>query len=606
MGNEKIRNVAIIAHVDHGKTTLMDQLMREGGSLGRQRQEDTRVLDSNDLEKERGITILSKCTYINHGGYEFNIVDTPGHADFGGEVERILDMVDGVLMLVDAAEGAMPQTKFVLTKALEQNLRPVVVINKMDKPDARVEEVLDEVFELFMSLNATDEQLDFPVIYASAKNGWAVRDMKDPQENMKVVFDTMINEIPSPQGDPEAPFQLLVTNIDYDNFLGRVLTGRVYNGTAKVNAPVHGIDLDGNVVEQGRITKISVSQGLEPVYVDEAKTGAIVSITGLPTTTVSNTVAALECTTPIEANPIDPPTIAMQFSINDSPLVGKEGDKLTSRVLWDRLLKEMESNVSIRVTKEEGVEGFEVAGRGELQLGVLIETLRREGFELSISRPHVIFKQGPNGEKLEPIEEVQVDVDEDYVGAVVEGLGKRRGELSNMQPLDGGRMRLTLDCPSRGLIGFRSELLTNTRGTGLMNRAFKSYEPYKGDIESNRNGVLISLGAGKAIAYSLISIEERGILFIEPGDPVYEGMIIGEHSRHNDLVVNPLKGKKLTNMRAAGSDKDVKLAPPKRMSLEEALSYLRDDERLEVTPQSFRFRKRYLTANERKRHGGNV
>lgn len=604
MSQKKIRNVAIIAHVDHGKTTLVDQLLQESDSLERNQAFNTRLMDSNDLEKERGITILSKCTTINWNDYTFNVVDTPGHADFGGEVERILSMVDGVLILVDAAEGAMPQTKFVLTKALAQNLRPIVVINKMDRSDERHEEVLEEMFDLFINLNASEEQLDFPILYASAKNGWAIKNLSDAKENMDSVFKAIVDHVPVPNGSPTNDFQMLVTTLDADPYLGRILMGRIYNGTAKINMPVHAINREGEIIDQGRITKIFVSKGLAPVPIEEASTGSIVSIAGLSVATVSDTITALSCTEKIPSIAIDPPTIAMNFAINDSPLVGREGNQLTSRMLWDRLLKEVETNVSIQVSESQAGEGYEVAARGELQLSVLIETMRREGFELSIGRPRVVFKNDENGKRLEPIEDVKIDVEEEFVGVIVEAMSKRKGELTNMQPLDGNRTRITLRCPSRGLIGFRNELLTSTRGTGVMHHSFDGYEPYRGDIPSQRNGVLISSGQGKAVAYSLLSLEERGFLFIEPGEDLYEGMIIGEHSRANDLVVNPLKGKKLSNMRSAGKDKEVKLAPPIRMTLEQALSYIKDDELVEVTPENIRLRKKYLTENERKRMGG--
>ncbi|MEM9569411.1 MAG: translational GTPase TypA [Bacteroidota bacterium] len=592
MKKKEIRNVAVIAHVDHGKTTLMDQLMREGGMLDNTETSPTRLMDSNDLEKERGITILSKCTTLEWQEYRFNMVDTPGHADFGGEVERILGMVDGVLLLVDASEGVMPQTKFVLTKALAQGLRPIVVINKMDKPDQRAEEVFEEVFELFMCLQATEAQLDFPLLYASAKNGWAITDEKHPKENMQALFQAMAKHVPSPQGDPNAPLQMLVTTIDSAPFLGRLLTGRIHQGTIKENMAVRALDLEGNIVEQGRITKISINKGLEPLFIPQAAAGDIVTIAGLIKGTVSHTIAAPTCTTPLPAQPIDPPTLSMQFSANTSPFLGRDGNKLTSSLLKERLWKEMEHNVSIQVSQTPDGEGFQVAGRGELQLGVLIETMRREGFEMAISRPKVLFKTDPTNGRLEPIEEVQIDLDETYMGTIIDHLNKRYGEVQDVQSLDGNRLRIKIDCPTRGLIGFNSELLNLTRGTGIMCRSFKAYEKYKGPLDTLRNGVLISLSKGKALAYALMNIEPRGTLFISPGTEVYEGMIIGEHNRKNDLSVNPMKGKKLTNMRAAGSDKEVKLTPPRTMTLEEALCYIQDDECLEVTPQHLRLRKK--------------
>lgn len=584
--------MAVIAHVDHGKTTLMDQLMREGGMFDNADTSPTRLMDSNDLEKERGITILSKCTTLEWQDYRFNMVDTPGHADFGGEVERILGMVDGVLLLVDASEGVMPQTKFVLTKALARGLRPIVVINKMDKPDQRADEVFEEVFELFMCLQATEEQLDFTLLYASAKNGWAITDEKHPKENMQALLQAMAKHVPAPQGDPDAPLQMLITTIDSAPFLGRLLTGRIHQGTIKENMAVRALDLEGNVVEQGRITKISINKGLEPLFIPEAAAGDIVTIAGLTKGTVSHTIAAPTCTTPLPAQPIDPPTLSMQFSANTSPFLGRDGNKLTSSLLKERLLKEMEHNVSIQVSQTPDGEGFQVAGRGELQLGVLIETMRREGFEMSISRPKVLFKNDPTNGRLEPIEEVQIDLDETYMGTIIDHLNKRYGDVQDVQPLDGNRLRIKIDCPTRGLIGFNSELLNLTRGTGIMCRSFKAYQKYKGPLDTLRNGVLVSLGKGKVLAYALMNIEPRGSLFISPGTEVYEGMIIGEHNRKNDLSVNPMKGKKLTNMRAAGTDKEVKLTPPRMMTLEEALCYIQDDECLEVTPQHLRLRKK--------------
>ncbi len=602
MKTKTIRNVAIIAHVDHGKTTLVDQLLKESDSLGRQEDSGGRLLDSNDLEKERGITILAKCTSLDWEGVHFNIVDTPGHADFGGEVERIMSMVNGVVLLVDAAEGVMPQTKFVLTKALEQHLKPIVVVNKMDRPDGRADEVIDEVLELFINLNAEDDQLNFPIIYASGKDGWATLDMDQPQEDMKIILETIRDTVPEPTGKKENPFSFLVTTIDTNPFLGRVITGRIYEGTAKVNMPVKAIDLAGNVVEQGRITKIYETKGISPTYLEEASAGQIVSITGLSKATVSNTVGDLTISEALPSKAIDPPTIAMTFSINDSPLAGREGDKLTSRVIRDRLMQELERNVAIQVKETENKDAYEVAGRGELQLGILIETMRREGFELSVSRPRVLFQKDEAGNLLEPVEEVKIDVDEEFVGAVVENLGQRKGEIQDMSPLDGNRTRLTFLCPSRGLIGFRGELLTETRGTGVMHKSFHSFAPHKGTIEGRRNGVLISNSPGKTTAYSLFNLEDRGFLFVDPGEEVYEGMIIGEHSRENDLDVNPIRGKKLTNVRASGKDEGIRLTPPRRQTLEQALSYIDDDELVEVTPGKIRLRKRYLDPNERKRN----
>ncbi len=597
-----IRNLAIIAHVDHGKTTLVDALLHQSGTFRANERVEERAMDSNDLEKERGITILAKCTSIEWGGLRLNIVDTPGHADFGGEVERILSMVDGVILLVDAAEGPMPQTKFVLTKALAQGLKPIVLVNKIDRPDGRPQEVLNEVFDLFVSLNATDEQLDFPIIYSSSREGWAVRDLKDPRENLQPLFETIASHIPAPQVDENGSFRFLSTILEYDSFVGRILTGRIAAGKVSVNMPVKVLAPDSTVKEQGKITKIMAFRGLNRIPVESAEAGDIVTLAGLSEATVGDTIGALDVTEALETTPIDPPTISMTFGVNDSPLAGKEGKKLTSRMIRDRLFHEKEINVSIQVTETAGKDAFEVAGRGELQLGVLIETMRREGFELSISRPRVLYKTDETTkERLEPMEQLQVDVDEPYVGVVVEKIGLRKGELLDMHPIDGAKTRLKFIIPTRGLIGYRNEFLTDTRGTGTMNRSFHGYGPYKGDIGGRRNGVLISTDQGRAVAYALWYIEERGVLFISPGDDVYMGMVIGENSRPNDLEVNPLKEKKLTNVRASGKDDAIRLTPPRSMNLEEAISYIERDELIEVTPKSVRLRKIHLDPNQRKR-----
>lgn len=598
-----IKNVAIIAHVDHGKTTLVDGLFRQSGLFRENQAVQTRAMDSNDLERERGITILAKCTSVTWHDHRINIVDTPGHADFGGEVERILSMVDGVLLLVDAAEGPMPQTKFVLSKALGLGLRPIVVINKADRPDARADEVVNEVFDLFVSLEASDEQLDFPVIYASAKQGWAVRDLDgdEARENLDCLFETILSYVPEPQVNKEAPFSMLVTMLDMDPYLGRILTGRVETGIAKINMPVKALNLEGKPVESARLSKILSFKGLERVAVDQVEAGDIIAIAGLEDATVANTIADPAVTTPIKAQPIDPPTLSMTFSVNDSPLAGRDGKKLTSRVIRDRLLKEAESNVSITVTESQDNDAFEVAGRGELQLGVLIENMRREGFELSVSRPRVVYKTDEDGTKLEPIEEVVFDVDEEFSGVVMESLGKRRGELKNMTTARGGKTRLIFHCPSRGLIGYQSQFMTETRGTGVMTRLFDHYAPFKGNIEKHRSGVLLANGTGTAVAYAIFNLEDRGFFFVEHGDDVYQGMIIGEHNRSNDLEVNVQKGKQLTNVRAAGKDDAVKPTPPRKLSLEQALTYIQDDELVEVTPTTIRLRKRHLDPNMRKR-----
>ena len=595
-----LRNIAIIAHVDHGKTTLVDELLRQSGTLRSNQQVAERALDSNDLERERGITILAKCTSVLAGETRINIVDTPGHADFGGEVERILSMVDGALLLVDAAEGPMPQTKFVLMKALARGLKPIVVINKTDKPDARPYEVQNEVFDLFAALDADEQQLDFPTLFASAKQGWAIEGLDDERSSLQPLFDRIVAHVPSPDVSEEGDFRMLATILEADSFLGRVLTGRVASGRVRVNAGVRVLSRDGRRIEDGRLTKLLAYRGLKREPVEEVGAGDIVAIAGLQEATVADTICAPAVTEPLPAQPIDPPTLAMTFSVNDSPLAGREGDKVTSRVIRDRLLREAEGNVAIQVTEAEDKDSFDVAGRGELQLGVLIETMRREGFELSISRPRVLFRQ-VDGQRQEPLEEVQIDVDEEFSGAVVEKMALRKAELMEMRPSGGGKQRLSFHAPSRGLIGYHGEFLTDTRGTGVMHRIFSGYAPYKGPIAGRRNGVLISNGQGNAVAYALWNLEDRGQMFIEPGTSIYDGMIIGEHSRGNDLEVNPLKAKQLTNIRAAGKDEAVRLSPPRRMSLEQALAYIGDDELVEVTPKAIRLRKRLLDPHARKR-----
>ncbi len=601
-GHNHIRNIAIIAHVDHGKTTLVDQLLRQSGTFRANQQVAERVMDSNELERERGITILAKCTSVTWKGMQINIVDTPGHADFGGEVERILSMVDGVVVLVDAAEGPMPQTKFVTTKALAKGLRPIVVINKADRPDARAHEVHDEVFDLFAALDANDEQLDFPTLFASAKQGWAAVDLESERKDLAPLFDLIVRHVRPPEADADAPFDMLVTTLEYDPYLGRVLTGRIHSGRARANMMVKSLRPSGEVIEQGRLTKLLAFRGIERVPVDEVEAGDIVAIAGLTETTVADTICDPAVEKPIAAQAIDPPTLSMTFTINDSPLAGREGDKVTSRMLRARLMREAEGNVAISVKESSDKDAFEVAGRGELQLGVLIETMRREGYEMSISRPRVIYRSDPaTGQRLEPIEEVVVDVDEDYVGVVVEKLGQRRGEMTDMRPSGGAKTRVNFLVPSRGLIGYHGEFLTDTRGTGIMSRLFHGYAPHKGPIEGRRNGVLISTGGGAAVAYALWYLEERGPLFINPGEAVYEGMIIGEHSRGNDLEVNPLKTKQLTNIRTTSKDEAIRLTPPRQMSLEASIAYVEEDELVEVTPKSIRLRKKLLDPNARKR-----
>ncbi len=598
-----LRNIAIIAHVDHGKTTMVDGLLKQSGTFRDNQKVAECVMDSNDLERERGITILSKCTSVNWQGTHINIVDTPGHADFGGEVERILSMVDGVVLLVDSSEGPMPQTKFVLGKALKIGLNPIVVINKADKADARVDEVLDEIFDLFVSLNANDRQLDFPVLYASGRNGWAVKDLdKDEKKDLTPLFELILSYVKEPDCQPDEPFKMLATTLEADKFVGRILTGKIQAGKIKVSDTIKALNAENNEVERFRVSKILAYRGLNRESLTEAAAGDIVALAGASKATVADTLCALEVSESLHAQPIDPPTLAMSFSVNDSPLAGREGDKVTSRMIWDRLCKEAEGNIALRISRTDSTDTFEVAGRGELQLGVLIETMRREGFELSISRPRVLMKKDENGQLLEPVEEVVVDVDEEFSGVVVEKIGQRRGELIEMIPSQvGNKVRLIFNAPSRGLIGYHSEFLTDTRGTGVMNRLFKAYEPYKGDIDSRRNGVLISSESGTAIAYSLWKLQDRGPMFIDSGVPVYTGMIIGEHTKPNDLEVNPTKAKQLTNIRAAGKDEAIDLIPPRKMSLEQGLSYIQEDELLEVTPKSLRLRKRILDPIMRKR-----
>ena len=601
-----IRNLAIIAHVDHGKTTMIDSMFNQSGIFRKNQHMAERVMDSNDLEKERGITILAKCTSIKLEDVQLNIVDTPGHADFGGEVERVLSMVDGVLLLVDAAEGPMPQTKFVLTKALALGLNPIVVINKVDRSDARVNEVLDEIFDLFIALDANNDQLNFPILYASGRGGWATTEQDEIGENLQPLFSFIKEYVPAPTVDKDAPFTMLATILDHDPYLGRMLTGKIYSGSAIVNMPVKALNIDGTIVEQGRLTKVFVFRGVEKVAVDRAEAGDIVALTGLVNASVADTICSPEATTPIASTAIDPPTMSITLTVNNSPFAGTEGSKVTSRAIGDRLFKEAESNVAIKVTESDGKDAFEVGGRGELQLGVLIETMRREGFELSVSRPKVLFTKDEDGNTLEPIEEALIDVDEEYSGVVVEKLTLRKGELQDMRPSGGGKTRLTFHIPSRGLIGYQNEFLTDTRGTGIINRLFHGYGPFRGKIEGRRNGVLISMENGVTTSYSLWNLEDRGVLFTHPQEKVYAGMIIGQHSRDNDLEVNPIRGKQLSNMRTTLKDEAVKLTPPKIMSLEQAMAYIQNDELVEVTPKHIRLRKIYLDANDRKRNARKV
>ena len=597
----EIHNIAIIAHVDHGKTTLVDNMLKQSGTFRENQNVAERAMDSNDQERERGITILAKCTSILYQDKRINIVDTPGHADFGGEVERILSMVDGVVLLVDAAEGPMPQTKFVLAKALGLGLKPIVVVNKIDRPDERAAEVLDEIYELFMALDATNDQLDFPVIYASGRSGWAAMNLTDERKDLTPLFKLIIDYVPVPVVEADAPFSMLITTREYNAYLGRVLTGRIHSGSIKTNQAVKVMNFAGEVVENARITKILAFRGLERVPVDFAEAGDIIAIAGLVKSTVADTICAPEIMQALPAQPIDPPTLAMTFAANDSPLAGKEGTKLTLRVIGDRLMQEVEGNVALKVTPTANADAFEVAGRGELQLGVFIETMRREGFELSISRPRVLFKTDENGGRTEPMEEIQVDVDDEFVGVVVESLSFRKCEMRDMRPSGGGKTKITFIGPSRGLIGYHGQFLTETRGTGIMNRVFENYGPYKGAIPGRRNGVLVSMDNGDSAAYSLWTLQERGKLFIGHGEKIYQGMIIGENSRENDLEVNPLKVKQLSNVRASGKDEAIVLVPPLRMTLEQAIAYIQDDELVEVTPKTIRLRKALLDPTARKR-----
>ncbi|ROT47556.1 translational GTPase TypA [Candidatus Cardinium hertigii] len=598
---QPLRNIAIIAHVDHGKTTLLDNLLKQSGTFKVHQEIAERVMDSNDLEKERGITILAKCTSLLWRDTRINMVDTPGHADFGGEVERILSMVDGVVLLVDAAEGTMPQTKFVLNKALKLGLRPIVLINKIDRADARVGEVEEEILELFMALEATEAQFNFPVAYASGRAGWASRTLTGERKDLSPLFDLILEHVPAPQVDLHADFSMLITAREYDTYLGRILTGRIFTGSLSVQQSVKVLNKENELVENARITKIMAFRGMERVAIEVANAGDIIVIAGTQQANVADTICAPTVMQALPAAPIDPPTLAINFSVNDSPLAGTEGSKLTFSVLRDRLMRELESNVSIQVTESPNKDSFEVAGRGELQLGILIETMRREGFELSISRPRVLIKSGPNGTKLEPLEEIQIELDDEFSGSVIESMSLRKAEMRDLRPMGGGKTRIIFIGPSRGLIGYYGNFLTETRGTGIMNRTFHRYDTYRGAISGRRNGVLISMGSGNAIAYALFNLADRGKMFIAPGEKVYEGMIVGEHNRDNDLEVNLLKGKQLTNMRASSADESIRLSPPIVMKLEEAIAYIKDDERVEVTPKSIRLRKAILNPSERKR-----
>ncbi|MDD2839552.1 MAG: translational GTPase TypA [Rickettsiales bacterium] len=596
----KLRNIAIIAHVDHGKTTLVDQMLRQSGTFRDNEKVAERIMDSGDLEKERGITILAKVTSVEHGGTRINIVDTPGHADFGGEVERILSMVDGVVLLVDAAEGPLPQTKFVLSKALKLGIKPMVLINKIDRNDARPKEVLNNIFDLFDNLGATEEQLDFPVLYAVGREGWCTDDLNKKGENLDQLFELIVRHVPEPKIE-EGSFKMLATILSANSFLGRILTGKIYSGKVRINMPVKALDLNGNIVEKGKITKIQAFRGVKKIDLEEAEAGDIISIAGLSKASVSETICDLDNTKTIYSTPIDPPTMSLTIGVNTSPLAGTEGDKVTSRLIRDRLYAEAETNVAIRVNDTSSAEVFEVSGRGELQLGVLIETMRREGFEMTVGRPRVIMKE-ENGKKLEPFEEVVVDVDDEFSGIVVEKLSKRKGEMKEMKPSGVGKTRMIFLIPSRGLIGYQGEFLTDTRGTGILNRIFDSYQEYKGEISRLRKGVLISLDKGEIIPYALFGIQDRGTMFVLPKEKAYEGMIVGENAKEDDLIINVQRTKNLTNVRSTCADEHIVLTPPVRMTLEQMMTYIQDDECVEVTPKSLRLRKKYLSAIDRKKY----
>ena len=597
---QNLRNIAIIAHVDHGKTTLIDAIMKQSGLFRDNQAVDERVMDSGDLEKERGITILAKPTSITWQDTRINIIDTPGHADFGGEVERVLDMADGVILLTDAAEGPMPQTKFVLGKALAQGLRPIVVINKVDRPDGRPDEVVDEVFDLFVSLDASPEQLDFPILYASGRDGWCVTELDDARDNLHPLLDVILAHVPPPLVEPDKPFAMLATLLDSDPYIGRCLTGRVLQGKATLNAAVKAINLNGDQIETGRLTKLLRFEGTKRVPVDEVQAGDLICIAGLTKASVADTIGDPSITDALASTPIDPPTMSVTITVNDSPFAGQDGKKVTSTVIRERLLAEVETNVAITFAESDNKDAFEIGGRGELQLGVLIETMRREGFEMNVSRPKVLLRN-ENGQKLEPVEEVTIDVDEEFSSTVVDSMNRRKAQMMDMRSAGAGKSRIVFHAPSRGLIGYQSRFLTQTRGTGVLNRVFHEYAPYSGDIPGRRNGALIASETGTAVAYALFNLQDRGVMFIDPQTPVYHGMIVGEHSRDNDLEINVLKGKKLTNMRASGTDEAVTLTPPRRMSLEDMMAYVEFDELLEVTPTSLRLRKRYLLEHERKK-----
>ena len=597
-----LRNIAIIAHVDHGKTTLIDSILKQSGMFRDNQKVSERLMDSGDLEKERGITILAKPTSVVWKDTVINIIDTPGHADFGGEVERVLGMADGVILLIDAAEGPMPQTKFVLGKALAQGLRPIVIINKADRPDSRAEEVVDEVFDLFVAMNASEEQLDFSYLFASGRDGWCAKSLTDPRDSLAPLMELIIELVPEPNVDEDAPFAMLATLLDKDPYMGRCLTGRVVRGRAKVNDAVKAIDLDGKTIETGRLTKLLKFEGPNRVVVNEVKAGDIICIAGLTNASVADTICAPSNQDPIPSTPIDPPTMSITITVNDSPYAGREGTKVTSTMIRERLLAEDETNVAITFRESADKDAFDIGGRGELQLGVLVETMRREGFEMTVSRPQVLFQKDESGNRLEPIEEVTIDVDEEFSSTVVDAMNKRKADMQDMRSTGAGKTRLVFLAPSRGLIGYQSRFLTDTRGSGVLNRVFHSYGPHRGPISGRRNGALIATEQGTAVAYAIFNLQDRGSMFIGHQTPVYQGMIVGEHNRENDLEINVLKGKKLSNVRSTGADEAVILVPPRKMSMEEMMAYINPDELLEVTPISLRLRKRYLCPHERKKH----
>ena len=598
---KNLRNIAIIAHVDHGKTTLIDTMMKQSGVFRENQSVEERLMDSGDLEKERGITILAKPTSIDWKETTLNIIDTPGHADFGGEVERVLGMADGVILLVDASEGPMPQTKFVLGKALKQDLRPIVVVNKVDKQDSRVNEVVDEVFDLFVALEANDEQLDFPILYSSGRDGWCVKDLKNSKDNLEPLLDLIIDYVPAPNVDKNKPFAMLASLLDFDPYLGRCLIGKVLQGSVKVNENVKVLNLENLKVENGRLTKLLRFQGTKKIPIEEVFAGDIICIAGLNKASVSDTICNETINDALLSTPIDPPSMAITITVNDSEFAGTEGKKVTSTLIRSRLLAEAETNVAVTFSENETKDAFEIGGRGELQLGVLIETMRREGYEVNVSRPRVLFKKNDDGSKLEPFEEVTIDVDDDYSSAVIDSMNQRKSELKEMKSGGKGKTRLIFKAPSRGLIGYQNQFLTETKGTGVLNRVFDAYDIFKGEIKGRRNGVLIATDKGEAVAFALFNLQSRGSMFVEPKTKVYKGMIVGEHNRDNDLEVNVLKGKKLTNVRASGTDQAVILTPPRKMTLEQMMAYMADDELLEVTPKSLRLRKKILVSHLRKR-----